>query len=160
MKKIRLNVFTAWLILVLTQACTLFGPDDGYIDIDSPINIEETEASARARRNMQEPAVVALVEKSRNDEAAGNLDSAAANLERALRINPKSARLWNRLAHLRLRQERYKQAAELAFKSNTLARSERTLQASNWRIIYKVRQNLGDMIGAKEALAKAEAFEH
>ena len=43
-------------------------------------------------------AVAGLMESARADTAAGRLPNAAATLERALRIEPRNARLWHDLA--------------------------------------------------------------
>ena len=152
-------------VVAFSQGCGTIGgdrddvPSGPRVIIDSPATIEETDENARDRQSMQQPAVLALLTRAERDEQQGKLDAAAANLERALRINSRDAVLWSRLAQLRFRQQRYKQAIDLALKSNGYASSDRHLQASNWRIIHRVRTQLGDYNGAKEALKKAEGLE-
>jgi hypothetical protein len=87
----------------------------------------------------QTTAVAALMESARSDTAAGRLANAAASLERALRIEPRNARLWHELAQVRLRQRDYAQAASLASRSNTLAGSDAELRAANQRLIEEAR---------------------
>lgn len=104
-------------------------------------------------------AVVALLDTAHRDAAAGRLDSAAAGLERALRIEPRNATLWHELARVRLEQNQGTQAVQLATKSNTLAGDNNRLRAENWRVIGQARAQSGDHRGAEAAFAKAEEME-
>jgi Flp pilus assembly protein TadD len=79
------------------------------------------------------------MDTARADVAANRLGSAAATLERALRIEPRNARLWHELAAVRLRQGDYAQAASTAARSNTFAGSDAGLRAANQRIIDDAR---------------------
>ena len=104
------------------------------------------------------PAVVAMLDASQQEQAAGRLDRAAANLERALRIEPRNAMIWHRLARVRLEQGRYDLVTGLAAKSNTLAGND-ALRAANWRLIGTARTALGDDAGAEAAFANATRLE-
>lgn len=84
-------------------------------------------------------AVAGLMDSARADTAAGRLPNAAASLERALRIEPRNARLWHELAQVRLRQRDYSQAESLAARSNTLAGSDPDLRKANERLIEEAR---------------------
>src|SRR5512139_3817794 len=84
-------------------------------------------------------AVIALLDRAHLDAGAGRPDAAGATLERALRIEPRNARLWHELAQLRLAQGQYAQAVALAQKSNSFAGTQRRLQAMNWRVIAQAR---------------------
>ena len=106
----------------------------------------------------QSPAVVALLDNADRQADSGKLDGAAAALERALRIEPRNAILWQRLADIRLRQKQPGQAESLALKSNTLAVGDRGAQADNWRIIAKSRRMRGDADGARQADSRADAL--
>ena len=97
-------------------------------------------------------AVAGLMESARAETAAGNLASAAASLERALRIEPRNPRLWHELARVRLKQGQYAQAESVAARSNSWAGEDRTLRAENWRLIAQSREARGDAEGAKAAL--------
>jgi cytochrome c-type biogenesis protein CcmH/NrfG len=101
-------------------------------------------------------AVIALLNKAENQSAAGRMDEAIENLERALRIEPRNPVPWHELARVRLEQGQYRQAESMAAKSNMLAGTDRYLKAENWRIIGEVRNRLGDLQGAREAFEKAE----
>ncbi|MEW6353835.1 MAG: tetratricopeptide repeat protein [Pseudomonadota bacterium] len=86
-------------------------------------------------------AVVALLDNAGAQGRSGNLDSAAAALERALRIEPRNAEIWYRLADIRLRQGQYDQAANLAAKSINLAGNNTDLIERNKAIIRQARQH-------------------
>lgn len=101
-------------------------------------------------------AVLALLDQAQAQAAAGQAPAAGASLERALRIEPRNPALWSELARLRLGQGQYRQAQNLAAKSNALAGGDRYLRAENWRIIGQAREKLGDARGAQAAFARAE----
>ncbi|MEZ4601661.1 MAG: tetratricopeptide repeat protein [Syntrophotaleaceae bacterium] len=104
----------------------------------------------------QNTAVLALLNKARAQAGAEQWDPAAANLERALRIEPRNPVLWQELAKTRLGQGQYGQAENLAAKSNALAGANRSLQAENWRIIGQARSRRGDLRGSQAAFERAE----
>ncbi len=104
-------------------------------------------------------AVVALLERARQEAGSGRREPASASLERALRIEPRNAWLWHELARLRLTQGQYAQAVSLAQKSNSLAVRERTLQALNWHLIADARIAQGDPTGAAQARKLAEELQ-
>ncbi len=101
-------------------------------------------------------AIVALLERAHSQNAAGEFEQAGASLERALRIEPHNALLWQELARVRLDSGLYRQAESLAAKSNGFAAGDRTLQGENWRIIGQARSGLGDYRGAQAAFDRAE----
>jgi Tetratricopeptide repeat len=84
-------------------------------------------------------AVAGLMDSARADIAAGRLPNAAASLERALRIEPRNARLWHELALVRFQQRDYAQAESLAARSNTLAGNDSELRTANQRLIDDAR---------------------
>lgn len=104
-------------------------------------------------------AVIALVQNARHEAAAGRLNVAAANLERALRIEPRNATLWHELARINLHQGQPTQAAQFATKSNTFAGDNAKLRASNWRLIGQARTQTGDNTGAESAFERAAQLE-
>ena len=112
-------------------------------------------AAAPAPQPRETTAIAGLMESARTDSAAGNLASAAASLERALRIEPRNPRLWQELARVRLKQGQHAQAESIAARSNSWAGDDRGLRAENWRIIAESRRARGDSEGAKAALEQA-----
>ncbi len=101
------------------------------------------------------PAVASLAQRAEQQRQAGDSGGAAATLERALRIQPQEAYLWNRLARVRLEQGMSDSAAKLASRSNALTGDQPALKTNNWEIIATARRQAGDIEGAVEAERKA-----
>ena len=104
------------------------------------------------------PAVGALVSAANQNSKAGDLDSAAASIERAIRIEPRNATLFYKLALLRLQQSKPHLAEDLAKKSALLASTDNVLKKHCWLLIAHAREIQQDFAGAKEARAKADSF--
>ncbi|TRW89945.1 tetratricopeptide repeat protein [Candidatus Methylobacter oryzae] len=104
------------------------------------------------------PVVGALVSAANQNSKAGDLDSAAASIERAIRIEPRNANLFYKLALLRLQQSKPRLAEDLAKKSALLASTDNTLKKHCWLLIAHAKELQHDFTGAKEARAKAESF--
>jgi predicted Zn-dependent protease len=96
------------------------------------------------------------MESARADAAAGKLSTAAASIERALRIEPRNPRLWQELGRVRLQQTQFAQAENMAARSNSYAGSDNGLRAENWRLIAQAREARGDADGAQAARDAAE----
>jgi tetratricopeptide (TPR) repeat protein len=103
------------------------------------------------------PATQTLLSKADVEQADGNLTAAASTLERALRIENHPL-LWNRLAGVRLQQQQYSLAADLAEKSNALAANDNSLRRNNWELIARARQAAGDSAAAQDAVQRANAL--
>ncbi|WP_295541598.1 tetratricopeptide repeat protein [uncultured Thiohalocapsa sp.] len=101
------------------------------------------------------PAVEALAGRAEQQRQTGDYAGAAATLERALRIEPQQAYLWNRLARVRLEQGQGTQASNLAARSNALAGNQVALKQNNWDIIATTKRQSGDIEGAVEAERRA-----
>lgn len=84
-------------------------------------------------------ATLGLLAQADQLQRKGELEASAAVLERALRIEPRNARLWSRLAGLRLAQGKSQLAANLAAKSNSLAGADSQLVEKNNEIIMDAR---------------------
>ena len=105
-------------------------------------------------------AVTSLVESAHADVAAGRLGNAAASMERAIRLAPRNARLWQELARLRLQQGDFAQAEHVALRSNSLIRGDASLRVENWNIIAQSREARGDTSGASSARELAKRIEY
>jgi predicted Zn-dependent protease len=105
-------------------------------------------------------AVSSLVESARVDASAGRLGNAAASMERAIRLSPRDARLWQELARLRMKQGQYGQAENVALRSNALMRGDAALRLQNWQIIADSREARGDSEGARSARELAKRIDH
>lgn len=104
-------------------------------------------------------AVLALLDRARIDIGVGQRESAGASLERALRIEPRNAWLWQELAQLRLSQGQYAQAISLAKKSISFAGRERRLLVLDWRVIGNARVAEGKPAEAEAAFNRATELE-
>lgn len=118
--------------------------------------LPEDTALSRPERPRQR-AVVALLEQAAQRSMEGDRDGAVVALERALRISPRNAYLWQRLALVRLEQGQFDLAEHLAAKSNALAGDDHQARSRNWQIIAQARELRGDSAGAREAYAQAKA---
>ena len=134
---------TRYLILFLSVALLLPGCS-GVLPEFAP----------QASRNA---GVLTLVAQADQETSAGQYPAAGASLERALRIEPRNPVLWQKLAQVRLEQGEFRQAENLAAKSNALAPDSRRLRTENWRIIGQARQELGDREGAQAAFERARS---
>jgi len=72
-------------------------------------------------------------------------------MERAIRLAPRNARLWQELARVRLQQGEFGQAEQVALRSNSLNRGDASLRVENWQIIAQSREARGDVAGASSA---------
>ena len=142
--------FSAALLLVLAACATAPEAPPGG---PAPPTPNATPPPISRSENV---AVAGLMESARADVAAGKLSTAAASIERALRIEPRNPRLWQELARVRLQQGQHVQAEEVAKRSSSFAGSDNALRAENWRLIAQAREALGDADGARAARESAE----
>jgi Tfp pilus assembly protein PilF len=94
---------------------------------------------ASARQNMQE----------------GQFSQAEMMLERALRVEPRNARLWHEMAQVKYAQKDYGQAVQFCIKSNSLAGKDYGLMQQNWLLMEKAYLELGEPEKAEEARIKS-----
>lgn len=104
------------------------------------------------------PVVGALVLAANQNAEKGNVESATTTIERAIRIEPRNATLYYKLALLRLKESKPKLAEDLAKKSALLASNDTQLKKHSWLLIAKAREMQNNLEGAKEAKAKADKF--
>jgi len=88
----------------------------------------------------------------------GKIDNAVMTLERALRLAPRRAILFYKLAALRMHQGQFLQAENLAKKSELLAVGDYPLKRQNWLLIAAAREQLGLAETADLARQKARAY--
>jgi tetratricopeptide (TPR) repeat protein len=106
----------------------------------------------------QTPAVNALVLAANDNSQAGNLDSAVSSIERAIRIEPRNAALYYKLAVIRLKQSKPRLAEDLARKAALLAVKDTTLKKHSWLLIANAREQQNNSAGANEAKAEAAKY--
>lgn len=131
---------------LLVQGCAGFPPAERTHYPPPPIQEERSPAPqpGMVEQPRQRESIAAdFGYKAEQQRRQGNLDMAAATLERGLRLAPKDPLLWSQLAEVRLQQKNYQQARTLAAKSNSLAGSNRTITNKNNWIIYQAMQQSG-----------------
>jgi Tfp pilus assembly protein PilF len=103
-------------------------------------------------------AISSLINDAKKHFEAGESEQAAALLERALRIDPRNPILWHNLAGVRLQQEDWSRAANLASKSNSFAAESKWLRVRNWVVIALACEGMGDKNCAQEARKRARVL--
>ena len=124
------------IVLLALAGCTTYQQP-------APVETPSAPPTISPPAKQENAAIAGLMDSARNDAAAGKLGSAAATLERALRIEPRNPRLWHELAKVRYRQADYTQAESLAARSNTYAASDADLRAANQKLIADARAARG-----------------
>jgi len=133
------NVYVSRVLpALLLLALVLTGCAGGLTDSGPDAASEEMGATQDTGR-----AVSTLLVKVEIQESQAHWERAAALLERALRIEPRNAQLWHRLAKIRLQQGRYAMAESLAQKSNSLAKDDEALKRRNAELIEIARRAVG-----------------
>lgn len=152
------------LTMLLLNACTNTGgyhpPDRSPAEVEDRIIVngevlplpQEPQIRTEALPGQQTSSRVVsrLLVTAEQQRNAGNADAATNSLERALRIEPRNAMLWSRLADIRYAQNDFRQAVQLAAKSNTLAASNLQLRRQNWYLMANAYAALGDALSAKK----------
>jgi Tfp pilus assembly protein PilF len=85
----------------------------------------------------------------------GQFSKAEMILERALRVEPRNARLWHEMAQVKYGQKEYGQAVQFCIKSNSLAGKDNGLIQQNWLLMEKAYVELGEPEKAEEARIKS-----
>ena len=124
------QLFMLLLLSLLISACAQKQTD---------VVIEDRSEEYAGTQDAARP-VVSLLAKAKQHENMAQWERAAALLERALRIEPRNAYLWHRLANTRLQQGQYDMAESLAQKSNSLAKDDEALRQRNAELIETARR--------------------
>lgn len=98
--------------------------------------------------------VISLVKAARASLKKGRTDEAGASLERALRIEPRNAWVYQALSQLHIVTQQAEQAESEARKSNSLGKRNPYLEVENWRLIAEARKLRGDVAGTADAQAR------
>lgn len=117
------------------------------------IQVEELPSQIRVS-----PVVQGLLASAAQQRSDGKPSAAANYLERALRIEPRNAILWSRLADIRFAQSNWQQAIQLAAKSNTLAATDQQLRRRNWYLMVNSYSALDNSAQAQKYRDKLRNF--
>ena len=124
-------------------------PESGAAPLSPDAARENAPQAARA------PAIAELIAKADRSSAQGQVEAARANLERAVKIAPRDAELWQRLAMLSYAQGDWAQARSLAERSNSFAAQGSPLAARNWTLIGNAELKLGNQSAAAAAFNRS-----
>ena len=151
------NITTILLVTLFITACS--SPTRTRTPAPVVTSDGETSTTTTSKRPIKQTqtssAVSGLLKNAKNLNSKGKSPQAAALLERALRIEPRNAHVWNQLAQVRYTQKRYKQAESLALRSNQYAGQNRALRKNNWNLIADARAATGNNPGAATARKRA-----
>lgn len=168
MKTLSLRILILFAILILAgPGCSTIRAPEGSVPVEERSSTADTstgvEIGAGAQTGggfrTQSPAVNELLATAQLDMEGGKPESAAATMERALRLEPKDALLWYRLALIRHLQGQWQQVLTLARKSISLAAGNPNLQLQNWRLIALAYEHLKDHKGTEHAKAMIQRLE-
>lgn len=139
------------LLALLLGACAGSGPPAAppppTVQEPPPPSTAPTSTSASAASTYS--ATLALLNRAEQSASSGELDEAAALVERAIRIEPRRGDLWLRLGELTFQQSHYEQAEQFARKGLLFLQSGSSQERSAWLLIADAREALGDDFGAQ-----------
>ncbi|MVW76615.1 tetratricopeptide repeat protein [Pseudomonas xionganensis] len=130
------------------------GASDGYGSVPAPVAPSGIPGNLAQDEQLDGP-VLALLTTAQQQQGGGDLNGAAASLERAQRIAPREPQVLYRLAEVRLAQGDAAQAEQFARRGLSYAAGRPALQASLWNLIAQARERQGDAAGAAQAREQA-----
>lgn len=104
------------------------------------------------------PASRSLVTQAQTLLKSKDFGGAAANIERALRIEPQNPLLWIEYGKVRFIESNFAQAENMGRKALALASGDPRTQATAWRLIADSLQAQNKNTAAREASAKADSL--
>lgn len=111
----------------------------------------ETAPALKAPEPTPAQVITRLQQEALQLQSEGRWPEAELKLERALRINAEKVDLYHQLATVRMGQERFAEAEQIALKGLTLTDQTPKYKASLWEVIAQCRSAQGDIKGAKQA---------
>lgn len=139
------------IVLLLCSSALFAAPD-------TPASSAARSAAPASAPSDSTAAIQSLLREAKQNFDSNQNEQAVALLERALRIDPRNSVLWHNLAGVRLQQQDWARAANLANKSNSLAVDNKWLRVRNWVVIALACEGMADMECAKESRKRAKAL--
>jgi len=133
------------LLVLFLSACTVM-PDKTEVESTEPVDrmyeekVQIEPAPVETRVFYMKPVVKTLLNKARLKFEEKDYHSTVSLLEQAIDISPNNPFVWQQLALVRLKQQNYTQAEQLAVKSNVLGESNNELRMKNWKIIAEAKR--------------------
>lgn len=128
--------------------------------LPAPIPVPLPDQAVRSSRDFvpvpeEGKAAGTLLASARQSVRSGQLGQAEMMLERALRLEPRNARLWHEMAQVKYGQQEYGQVVQFCIKSNSLAGKDYGLIQQNWRLMEKAYMKSGQPEKARQARIKS-----
>lgn len=101
-------------------------------------------SSSEQRIAASNRAVAQLLQQADDLMAESKFDKSSDKLERLVRIEPKFAQAWSRLAWMALKGGDAKRSHQLAQRSNSYSRDNTNLKLLNWQFILKAGELLNN----------------
>lgn len=145
-------------IILLLVSCTAI--EEKPVDISQSLETGEFSAwrlsSDEQGLISSNRAVSQLLQQADDLIARVKYTQAGDKLERLVRIEPKFAQAWSRLAWLALKNNDAKRSRQLAQRSNSFSRKNTDLKILNWQFILKSGESLGriDIVHQAEEMIK------
>lgn len=142
----KIHFILVFLIILMLTSCAVV--DEKQSDSKKMIEAEGHTAwflSDYEKRVASSNRAVGLLLAQADDlMAVSNFEQAGDKLERLVRIEPKFAQAWSRLAWMALKSGDAKRSRQLARRSNSYARDNTNLQLLNWHFIQQAGEQLND----------------
>lgn len=158
-----LACMTLFILLALGGCSTTgsrLGSGGADVDVETAVEpmilppLSSPESSNRYKD--ENPAVLTLLAKAEQSQNSGDVSSAMAHVERALRIDPHSSAAYYQIASLKLQQGKAHEALQLAQKALNFEPASSGLQVDVWELVAVCKDLLGDSHGAKRARERAQ----
>lgn len=98
-----------------------------------------------------EKVVLGLQQEALKLQSEGQWQAAEVKLERALRIDAQKVDVYHQLATVRMGQQRFAEAEQIAMKGLTFTDQSPKYKAALWQVIAQCKSAQGDIKGAKAA---------
>ncbi|MBW6519686.1 MAG: tetratricopeptide repeat protein [Desulfoarculaceae bacterium] len=128
--------------------------------LPAPVPVPLPDPAVRSSRDFvpvpeEGKAAGTLLASARQSVRSGQFSQAEMTLERALRLEPRNARLWHEMAQVKYGQQEYGQVVQFCIKSNSLAGKDYGLIQQNWRLMERAYLDLGQPEKARQARIKS-----
>jgi tetratricopeptide (TPR) repeat protein len=124
--------------------------------VKKPLRIEpETKSTQKKDPVEPEPSPALVVTKLQQEalqlQSEGRWSEAELKLERALRIDAEKVDIYHQLATVRMGQDRFAEAEQIALKGLSMTDQTPKYKSALWEVISFCRSAQGDIKGAKDA---------
>jgi len=130
------------LVLYVSACSTVPRVQDSETIESMPEQVETIPPPMETKVFFMKPVVKKLLKKAKIRFEEKSYHAAVNLLEIAIDISPNNPFVWQQLALVRLKQQNFSQAEQLAVKSNVLGESNDELRMKNWQIIAKAKRGL------------------